>query len=126
MENQKEVKKERKKSVVLPIMMIVGSILVAYFMSGVGPAPETYNPSEDILRKIDSLELVNQQLRDENVKLDSSIQEYRLRIDDLDWRLSELVKKRMATRDTFHKRAEVARSEDAQATEQFFKDRYNF
>lgn len=126
MENQKETSKQRKKNIVVPIVMVVASVLVAYFMSGVGPAPDTFEINKDVLKKIDSLEVVNQSLRQENIKLDSLIEDYRLRIDDLDYRFSEMVKRRMKSQEEHRQKSEAAMSENAEATQQFFKDRYNF
>lgn len=124
MENQTD--KQRKKNVIMPLMIVVGSIIVAYFMSGVGPAPQTYEIDQSAIKKIDSLERVNKQLVLENIKLDSLIQEYRIRVDDLDWKLSEILNRKSEAQDKHHQRAETARSEGAEATQEFFKQRYNF
>lgn len=124
MENQND--KQKKKSVIMPLMIVVGSVLVAYFMSGVGPAPQTYEIDQSVINKIDSLERVNEQLVLENIKLDSIIEEYRIRVDDLDWKLDEVMKRKSDAQDKHHQRAETARSEDAEATQEFFKQRYNF
>jgi hypothetical protein len=128
MENQvkKEDSKQKKKSVIMPILLIAGSILVAYFMSGVGPAPEKYEIDEKILSRIDSLERVNNELKAENIKLDSLISEYRLRIDDLDWNIAKIVEARKADQKKFHDRAEEARAVNDDSVYNFFKDRYNF
>jgi hypothetical protein len=124
MENQEQ--KTKKKSVVIPILIIVGSILAAYFMSGVGPAPVEYEVDKNILKKIDSLEKVNNQLVIENLKLDSLLEEYRFRTDDLDWRLNEMMKRRNEAQLRHTDISNAARTEDAEATQEFFKQRYNF
>lgn len=126
MENQQQADKQRKKNVIVPLMIVLSSIIVAYFMSGVGPAPQTYQIDPSVIKKIDSLEQINEQLVLENIKLDSLIEEYRIRVGDLDWKISEMMKRKSEAQDRHHDIIEAARSEDAEATQEFFKQRYNF
>ena len=128
MENQvkTEDSKQKKKSVIIPILLLTGSILVAYFMAGVGPAPEKYEIDQKILSRIDSLERINNQLKAENIKLDSLLNEYQLRIDDLDWSMSKIMEARKADQKKFHNRAEEARVVNDDSVYDFFKNRYNF
>jgi hypothetical protein len=124
MENQEQ--KTKKKSVVIPILIILGSILAAYFMSGVGVPPVEYQVDKNILKKIDSLEKANNQLVIENLKLDSLLEEYRFRTDDLDWRINEMMKRRNEAQLRHTDISNSARTEDADATQEFFRQRYNF
>lgn len=127
MENQQqETSKQKKTNVIIPLILVVGSVLVAYFMGGVGPAPEKYVIDPAIISKIDSLQQVNDELAQENVRLDSMLEEYKLRVDDLDWKLGEIMRRKSESQDKHHQRAETARSEGAEATQEFFKQRYNF
>lgn len=127
MENQQQKAPTKNgKNLTLSLIAIIASLLAAYFLSDVGPAPQQFKVDDAVLFRIDSLEKENEILKIDNTRLDSLLAEDRLTINDLDQRLSDLLTDKQGDQTYYHQQVENVITEEDDSVVTFFKDKYNF
>ncbi len=119
-----EIKKSKKGDIVKVVLAVLTILLGTYIF--VDPNKPDYKFDEAAISKIDSLQKINDTLRIRNIELDSLLDDYSLRIYDLDYKLSELISQRSNTNDYYKKKREEIVDDTPSDLDTFFMNRYEY
>jgi hypothetical protein len=123
-EVKKEVKSSRKADIVKIILALLAVLMGTYIF--VDPGKSEFTFDQAAVNKIDSLQRINDTLKSENIQLDSLLQEYRLVISDLDYKMSNLVKTKQEIENYYRDRNRTITGSAQEPTDldTFFMNRY--
>jgi hypothetical protein len=124
MSEVKEVKPSRKGDIVKVILAILAVLMGTYIF--VDPGKSEFKFDSVATTKIDSLEKVNIILKEENVKLDSTLAAYKLMIYDLDFKLSNIIKERSKASEYYKDKMAIAAEYTPTEVDSFFMTRYEY
>jgi|688.fasta_scaffold529052_1 hypothetical protein len=117
----------KPKSNLLTILGVVaGVLLVIYLLLFIFTKREKRVDNEVIKQRIDSLNLVNQELVKKQNTLDSVTQEYNNRINDIDLKIKDIKKTKVIVREYYNDKIDASKRFSVDQADSFLKNRYNY
>lgn len=122
--SEKSVKPSRKSDIVKVILAILAVLLGTYIF--VDPSKEDFQFNPGLVKKIDSLQAINDALSKENIELDSLVTTYVDVINGLDDRLEAIVKSKDDVREYYRKKLLELQDQSVTDVDTFFMNRYEY
>lgn len=122
--SEKSVKPSRKGDIIKVVLAILAVLLGTYMF--VDPDKPGYNFDQALIKRIDSLQSVNNALVQENTALDSLVQTYTEVIDGLDRNLEAIRRSKEDIREYYKKKLRELQDQSITDIDTFFMYRYEY
>lgn len=122
--SEKSVKPSKKADIIKVVLAILAVLLGTYMF--VDPGKPSYNFDEALIKKIDSLQSINDAISKENVELDSLVTAYVDVINGLDQNLEAIRKSKEDIREYYKKKLLELQDQSITDIDTFFMNRYEY
>lgn len=121
---EKEVKTSKKADIIKVILALLAVLMGTYIF--VDPGKVNYEPDATLVKKIDSLQAVNDKLTEINQGLDSTITSYEAVITELDYKVEDLLQYKKKLANYYADRSAEIEDDTPTDIDTFFMDRYDY
>ena len=122
--SEKSVKPSRKADIIKVVLALLAVLMGTYIF--VDPGNPTYQPNPTLVKKIDSLQAVNDKLTEINQGLDSTITSYENVIAELDYKVEDLLQYKKKLANYYADRSREIEDDTPSDIDTFFMDRYDY
>lgn len=105
----------------LMLYIALGLTVLYFFILVITPKPQI---TEDFKRKLDSLNLVTEQLKKQQLSYDSSIKANEKKIDNIDHQIDNVKEKTTIIKEYYHEQGKAVNNFTPSQLDSFFSNRY--
>lgn len=106
--------------------VVVGVLIVIYLLLIIFTKRDKRVDNQDIKKRIDSLNLVNERLVIKQKELDSMTQEYDVKLQEIDERIETIKSRKVIIREYYNNQIDKSKRFTVNQADSFLKDRYNY
>jgi vacuolar-type H+-ATPase subunit I/STV1 len=107
----------------LMLYIALGFIFVYFFILVTTPKPQI---TQDFQRKLDSLNMVTEQLKKQQLSYDSSIKADEKKIKDIDYQIDNIKEKTTIIKEYYHEQGKAVNNFTPNQLDSFFANRYGY
>lgn len=115
-----------KINIVNTLGIVVGCLLLLYLLMFIFTKRDRRVDNQDIKKKIDSLNLVNERLVVKQRELDSMTQEYDVKLQEIDERIETIKGRKVIIREYYNNQIDKSKRFTVNQADSFLRDRYNY
>jgi vacuolar-type H+-ATPase subunit I/STV1 len=105
------------------LYIALGLTVLYFFIQVITPKPKI---SEDFQRKLDSLNLVTEQLKKQQLSYDSAITADEKKIDEIDHQIDNVKEKTTIIKEYYHEQGQAINNFNSSQLDSFFAKRYGY
>lgn len=116
----------KKINIINTLGIVVGCLLLLYLLMFIFTKRDKRVDNQDIKKKIDSLNLVNERLVVKQRELDSMTQEYDVKLQEIDERIETIKGRKVIIREYYNNQIDKSKRFTVNQADSFLRDRYNY